>query len=284
MGQRRLLSYSPSPPSTIACPNSVDAITSIAASLDLNRTDSNYAAELSHSSSVAQTQIYKRVRWADGLIERIERAPEINDWIRRRYWERRATKRHGRPPTHLEAYLRSQKMAFTTQDYLNRKRVSQAGLLKGSRSELVYEESEDHRHTRLVKATDIRKSGTRRRSRIQARTDGTRGRSKIQPRTDCARRWNRFTARHLRRPGSDPRPAVSAVREALSQHARDGIPLQKPDHRSYNVDAFPSSGILNWYCSGSESQQQTSVSPWTAEAATYGKSWFWKNPKPGLFG
>ena len=186
----------------------------------------------------------------------------INDWIRKKYRERRATKRHARLPTRLEALLRAEGMDFWTQEYFRRqqRKLLEAGLRR-SEDELVYEDSEDHRYPRLLKKIGICKNGARRSSEIQTRTDGTRGRSRVQPRTDCARRWNMFTAHHLRRPGSDGRPALSAARQALSEHAKDVTPLRKQNHLLYNVDVLPPSGLLSWWCSGSELQRQTSVSP-----------------------
>ena len=149
------ISSSPSSPSPTACSDfSVDVISSITASLDLNSTDSTFAASLSHSSSEADTKIYKRVRWSDGTNEQIERTPEINDWIRRKYRERRATKRHARLPTRLEAQLRAVRMAVRTQEYLRRQRIKllEAGL-KRPGFEAIYEESDDYRAPRLLKAT-----------------------------------------------------------------------------------------------------------------------------------
>ena len=241
MGQCRLLSSSLSPPPSLAYSNSsVDVITSLTASLDLNYTNSTYTASLSHSSSEANTISYKRVRWADGVNERIERTSEINDWIRKRYRERRVTKRHARLPKRLEARLRPERRAVRAQGYFGRQRIKslEAGILKRSKYEAGIEESEDNREPRALKTTDIRKIGTR-------------GRSGMQLSDDCVRRWNMNTVHHLRRLGSDPRRPVSAMRQALSEHAGDGIPREDSGHNLYNIDVFPPSGVLSWYCTGS---------------------------------
>ena len=203
-------------PPSIACPNpSVDVLTSITASLDLNRIDSPHAVSLSHSSSEANTKISKRVRWADGINEQIQRTPEINDWIRRRYRERRARRRHVRLPTRLQAHLRAERTAVRTQRYLIRQRtkVLKAGLHNSSGDEVIFEGSEDHRYPRL-----IRKNDTRRRTRMH---------------------FNQF-----RRQLSDPGPALSAMRQALSEHARDRTPLQMPEHHFRPYLRF----YALWYC------------------------------------
>ena len=241
MGRRRLLSCPPSLSPSIACSNSsFDVTTSITALLDLNCTDSTYAASLSHPSLTANTKIYKRVRWADGVNERIERTCEINDWIGKKYRERRATKRHAPLPTCLKARLRPDRTAVRAQGYLRRRRIKplEAGILKRSGVEAGNGENEDNYEPRASKTTNIRKNGNR-------------GRSEMQLSDDCVRRWNMNTVHHLRQPGSDPRPPLSAMRQPLSEHARDGTPLQKPDYNSYNIDPFPPSGILSWYYSSS---------------------------------
>ena len=235
------MSCPPSPPPSIACSNSpVDVVTSITASLDLNCTDSTHAASLSHSSSEAYTQIYKQVRWAAGVNERIKRTCEINDWIRKKYRERRATKRHARLPKRLEARIRLERTAVRAQGYLRRQPIKplEAGILKRSGYGAGIEESKNNREPIALKTTGIRKNGNR-------------GRSGMQISDDCVRRWNVDTVHHHRRPGSDPRPPLSAMRQAFPEHARDGIPKEDSGHNSYSIDAFPPSGILSWYCSGS---------------------------------
>ena len=174
------------------------------------------------------------------VYERIKRTSEINDWIRKRYRERRATKRHARLPKCLETRLRPERRAVRAQEYLGRQPIQllEASILKRGGYEAGIEESEDNRDPRALNTADIRKNGTRARSGMQSRND-------------CVRRCNRLTADHLRRQSSDPRPALSAVRQTLSEHAWNETPLQKPDHHLYSIDVFPPSGILSWLCNGS---------------------------------
>ena len=200
---------------------SVDVLTSVTASLDLNRIDSPHAVSLSHSSSEANTKISKRVRWADGINEQIQRTPEINDGIRRRYRERRASTRHVRLPTRLQAHLRAERTAVRTQRYLIRQRtkVLKAGLHNSSGDEVIFEGSEDHRYPRL-----IRKNDKRRRTRMH---------------------FNQF-----RRQLSDLGPALSAVRQALSENARNRTPPQMPEDHLDHTDVFTPSNIVNWWRRG----------------------------------
>ena len=206
------LSSSPSTPPFIACSDfSVDVILSTTASLDLNPTDSPCATSLSHLPSGATTKIYMQSGWADVVNERIKSIHEGNERIRKRCRAWRAIKRPTRRLTRLEARFRPKRMASRGQRRLRRHEMKslEADILKRSGYAAGVEESEDNRDPSSSKTIDICKSATRRRSRMQSRNDST-------------RRWGRLTVQHLRRPGSHPRSPLSATRQALSEHVRDG--------------------------------------------------------------
>lgn len=144
---------------------------------------------------------------------------EVNERIRNRCRAWRAIKRPARRLTRLEARLRPRGMATRAQRRLTRQgmKALEADILKRSGYEAGVEESEDTRDARTYKTIDIRKNGTRERSRVRSRID-------------CARRWDRLTVQRLRRPRSHPRSPLSATRHALSEYARDVAWREKPGH------------------------------------------------------
>ena len=121
-----------SPPSIASSDSAVDVITSITASLDLNRTNSHYTASLSQLSSETIAKNYTQLGWANAVNERVERTREVNGRIRKRCRARRAIKRHARHLKRHVARLGPKMMAAWAHRRVKRQQVraSEATILK----------------------------------------------------------------------------------------------------------------------------------------------------------
>ena len=151
-----------SPPSIASSDSSVDVITSITASLDLNRTNSPSTASLSHLSSEAITRFNKQLVWANAVNERVEMSRGVNDRIRKRRRARRAIKRYARHLKRHVARLGPKRMAARAHRRVKRQQVraSEATILEeaGLKRELKKAKTTAF-YPRTSETIDIRENG-----------------------------------------------------------------------------------------------------------------------------
>ncbi len=254
MEQRRSPSHSPSsPPSIASSDSSVDVITSITASLDLDRTNSPYTVSLSHLSSETITKIYKQLGWADAVNERIKRTREVNDRIRKERRARGAIKRRARRLKRLEARLGPKKMAAREHKRLKRQQMkaSAAAILKeaGMKRELKRAKTKSI-YPRIFETIDLHENGT---EEDQECNQGV-----IIQDNGTGLQLSTFAGQIV------IQDHFSAMRQALSEHARDGTRRKEPGRHSYHVDAAFSSGCLTaGIAVVHKSHRQDWASPWT---------------------
>ena len=187
------------------------------------------------------------------MNERIKRIREVNDRIRKERRAKGAIKRHARHLRRLEARLGPEKMATRAHKRLKRQQMkaSAAAILReaGMKRELKRAKTKPI-YPRIFETIDLHENGT---EEDQGCNQGM-----IVQDSVTGLQLSTFAGQIV------IQDHFGAMRQALSEHARDGTRRKEPGRHSYHVDAALSSGCLTaGIAVVHKSHRQNWASPWT---------------------